>query len=90
MNQSENNLYNSFSGNTQLKNHRDGFPNFNRRDKYRPRNCNGDAISRFELESIAKKVKENLDPFAVGAPVNVKSNSPVTAVCRGQSLKNSV
>ena len=43
-------------GKAQLKITGIGFPNFNRRDKYRPRNCNGDAISRFELEGIAKKI----------------------------------
>ena len=44
-----------------------------RRDKYRPRNCNGDATGKLGLAYVAKsKNKQILDPFAVGAPVNVK------------------
>jgi hypothetical protein len=31
----------------------------------------------------SQQIKENLNPLAVGAPVNVKLNSPVMAVWQG-------
>ncbi len=33
-------------------------PALDRRNKYRPRNCNGDATSRFKLKNIAKQTIE--------------------------------
>ncbi|NJR45787.1 MAG: hypothetical protein HC775_08330 [Hyellaceae cyanobacterium CSU_1_1] len=47
-----------------------------RRNKYRPRNCNGDATGRLGLAvTYSQKNQKNLAPFAVGAPVNVKQTA---------------